>query len=364
MAIVYNSSIVRDGLTFYFDAANSNSRLGSNLLTGLTSVSNFPANQNVTVTQLSRGEIQAVTNQTTSSPGVWPIGGIISVSANTQYTLRVNGTVISGSAPFLYVTGTTTGDIVWTGNPLTTSGGYVENTFNTGSNTSVRVGVLWNSPTLGSTFIISNIGLFRTDRWYDINGTSNNGTLTNGPAFSSTNNGYFTFDGVDDYVSIANSTTLQVADTFTISAWIYPTTLSARHGIFSTRVSNTTGCWQLEVGTGSSGSGRVVVTGIGTWMWESNNNVITTNTWYNICFVKPNNATVGGTMYLNGTSISPSVTTAYTIQNNSDSKIIGFGTASAQYFGGRISLVTLYNRALNAAEVTRNFEAIRGRYGI
>ena len=34
---------------------------------------------------------------------------------------------------------------------------------------------------------------------------SNNGTLTNGPTFSSDNRGVFTLDGTDDYIAVADS---------------------------------------------------------------------------------------------------------------------------------------------------------------
>ena len=200
--------------------------------------------------------------------------------------------------------------------------------------------------------------------WYDASGTNNNSTLVNGPVNTSGVNGYFTFDGVDDYASIANSTSLQVADVFTISAWIYPTNLSNRYGIFSTRTINTAGSWQLEVGVASGGTGRIAVTGLSTWIWESSDNVVTTNTWYNICFVKPGNGTQGGSMYLNGTLLTPATTTAYTILNNSDAKAIGQGTNGIQLFPGRISQVSLYNVALTIGQVTQNFNAIRGRYGI
>jgi hypothetical protein len=69
-------------------------------------------------------------------------------------------------------------------------------------------------------------------------------------------------------------------------------------------------------------------------------------------------------MYLNGRLLTPATTTAYTISNNSDAKIIGAGTLNSQYFPGNISNVFLYNRALSATEVIQNFNAIRSRYSI
>ena len=190
-----------------------------------------------------------------------------------------------------------------------------------------------------------------------------NNTLT-ATSLTYASNNTFSFNGSSDTISIPNTASLQVADTFTVSAWINATSLSTRKGIFSTRTANTTGCWQLEVGTGSGGTGRVVVTGISTYIWESSDNVVTTNTWYNICFVKPGNGVQGGSMYLNGTLLTPATTTAYTILNNSDAKVIGQGTSGTQFFPGNISNVQLYNRALTASEVAQNFNAIRSRYGL
>jgi hypothetical protein len=203
------------------------------------------------------------------------------------------------------------------------------------------------------------------NKWVDVSGNSSTGTITNGQSYTSGINGYFTYDGTSNYVTIPNSTALQVADTFTISAWVYPTSLAGRYGIFSTRVVNTAGSWQLEVGTATgAGVGRVAVTGLSTWIFESVDNAVSTNNWYHICFVKTNNATQGGTLYVNGTQISSVQTTAYTILNNSDNKVIAQGTNSSQYFSGRISVVSLYNVALTSTQVTQNFNATRGRYGV
>ena len=41
--------------------------------------------------------------------------------------------------------------------------------------------------------------------WVDISGKGNNGTLTNGPTFSSDNLGSFVFDGTNDHVALNSS---------------------------------------------------------------------------------------------------------------------------------------------------------------
>ena len=44
--------------------------------------------------------------------------------------------------------------------------------------------------------------------------------------------------------------------------------------------------------------------------------------------------------------------------------VIGKDRTGNDFFGGNISIVKYYNRALTAAEVQQNFNAFRGRYGI
>jgi hypothetical protein len=193
----------------------------------------------------------------------------------------------------------------------------------------------------------------------DISGRENSVSLAN---VSFDSSGQITFDGTDDYISVDNSSALQVGDVFTVSAWIYPTNLNSRQGVFTTRRNNTTGCWQLEVGTASGGINRVAVTGIGTWIFETPDNVISPNTWTNICFVKTSNAIQGGILYVNGVAITPQVTTAYNIANNSDAKIIGAGTSLGSPFPGRIANVILYNRVLTPTEVANNYIELRGRF--
>jgi hypothetical protein len=197
--------------------------------------------------------------------------------------------------------------------------------------------------------------------WSDLSGNSNTGTLVNTPTFT---NGYLTFNSTNQYVNITNSTSLQVADTFTVCSWIYPTTLTARYGVFSTRATNPAGGWQFEIGRGNLGTNRMALTGVGTWIAETVDNVISTNTWIHVCVVKVNNATTGATMYVNGNNVSNRVTTAYTISNNTDVKRIASGTNTLEFFPGNISQTTLYNRALSATEILQSYNALKSRFGL
>jgi len=85
----------------------------------------------------------------------------------------------------------------------------------------------------------------------------------------------------------------------------------------------------------------------------------TTNTWINL------------TMTYNGSTIIAYKNGAYFGQAASTRTFpagtlnIGKGpTGLSYYFNGRIACVTFYNRPLSASEVSQNFNATRGRFGI
>ncbi|MGQ3684054.1 MAG: alkaline phosphatase, partial [Candidatus Loosdrechtia sp.] len=58
----------------------------------------------------------------------------------------------------------------------------------------------------------------------DASGNGNNGTLFNGPVWTTGKiNSALSFDGVNDYVEVPNSASLNPVNFVTVSAWIYPT---------------------------------------------------------------------------------------------------------------------------------------------
>ena len=71
-------------------------------------------------------------------------------------------------------------------------------------------------------------------------------------------------------------------------------------------------------------------------------------------------------MYLNGNLISIAASATNTPSFVATILRIGRWTNNSvpYYFNGRISNVNYYNRALSAAEVLQNYNALRGRYGL
>ena len=146
--------------------------------------------------------------------------------------------------------------------------------------------------------------------WTDLSGLGNNGTLTNGPTFNSANGGSIVFDGVDDYVSVANNSSLN-ASTQTVSVWYYAQTISLSRSATILGKHDTAGSYNgynffstnyFDI-KGSTGS--AVMLGAGTYKAQ---------TWFNLVLT----FTIGGSMtgYLIGLQFGPTSIPSFTMSTN------------------------------------------------
>jgi hypothetical protein len=194
--------------------------------------------------------------------------------------------------------------------------------------------------------------------WTDISGNGYNGTLTNGPTFSSGNGGSITFDGSDDFVSLTG--TINLGNTFTILAWIKPSTLAGGDYIVYGTDANGNDNW-----FGINGN---AVNLFATQASDVNNftisggSITSTSIWYFIgCTINVSTAKV----YLNAVEQN-STTRAFTIGSwNSATNSIGRrGSINQRYFPGNIASVQAYNRVLTTTEMLINYNASKSRFGL
>ena len=192
--------------------------------------------------------------------------------------------------------------------------------------------------------------------WYDLMGNSN-GTLTGEPTFSSDNGGTIVFDGTDDVINCGSSDDFAFGTgDFTIEVWCNPDTFGFNKGIISISPSggNATTNWQIRYNNQNvrwnySGSSDII-----------SNSTVSAGEWTHIVATRSGTAL---TLYINAVSKGTGSSSA----NLSDNGTLRIGTSRDQsgYFNGKISNVKLYKgKALTAAEVTQNFNALKGRYGI
>ena len=206
--------------------------------------------------------------------------------------------------------------------------------------------------------------------WTDLSGRGNTGTLTNGPTYNGANYGSIAFDGVDDYVE-NTSPNLGITGnaSITLSCWFYFTGTSSA-GAYASLLSYGDGPTALDTfALGINDVYRLVFTFNGANSAISNQNVIAANTWNNFVGTKtPGAINTTTKLYLNGSEIS--IASASTATPNVTSRVIRVGrwtndgVGNEFYYTGRIPQVSIYNRALSAAEVSQNYNALRSRFSI
>jgi hypothetical protein len=194
--------------------------------------------------------------------------------------------------------------------------------------------------------------------WTDLSAFGNNGTLTNGPTYSSANGGSLAFNGTN-YIS-SFPTQISTTGSRTVSCF-FRTNVTTRNGLCGTRGNAVATGWVLTVNQPLSGSLNYFHTaGSGIDVAAG----ISINTWYNAC-VTYDVATATATLYLNGAQIGSPVTSFSAMTPSVFNGAIG--AEDGQFnnkFNGNIAQVQVYNRALTATEIQQNFNALRGRFGI
>jgi len=190
--------------------------------------------------------------------------------------------------------------------------------------------------------------------WYTLAG-SDNGTLINGPLFSTEAGGCIVFDGVDDYVSFGNPLDqAQLAQVWTVQAWINITTKPP----------------------------QVLVNGLNENLWiefyQGNNSLLYLNSGANdyytyggqftaqgwvLATFRFNNATGDRQILRNLSNISTGGPNNTSTPSGQASTFL-IGAANSATILGKIGNVLFYNRYLSDAELAQNYNATKGRFGL
>jgi hypothetical protein len=180
--------------------------------------------------------------------------------------------------------------------------------------------------------------------------------LTNGPTYSSANNGSIVFDGTNDYVQTAYTTQL---NNFSICSWFKSTAVSAGYARIADKKYDT-GFFFGSINSLTLWGGGVKTANLNGF----NSITLSNNAWHFLAMVRTGtsltvygdgitntNTTVCGSGSIDSTALSIGAT-------------INDGTGQRDWFTGNIAQVSIYNRTLSADEVAQNFNSLRGRFGI
>jgi hypothetical protein len=196
--------------------------------------------------------------------------------------------------------------------------------------------------------------------WNDLSGNAINGTLTNGPVFSTANVGIIDFDGSNDYIQLQSDGTGTFNNQiFSLGMWFKVDSLASYNVLFSydyTAHSAPYYATHLRLETSgrirfhwNNGANRSMFTATG---------VIVADTWYNIYITFKSGKQQ---IFLNGTLIK-SATLSDTITFYNQEVWIGRSNFSSGYTNGKITLFNYYNRELSAAEILQNYNATKSRF--
>lgn len=190
-------------------------------------------------------------------------------------------------------------------------------------------------------------------------------TINNSPIFTSAGqSSYFTFNGSTQYILTDNLIGQSLSSNVTIECWV---NTSADNGVIVTEQGN------LPVNSVWHNSQIEIVAGdlkVDTWSYPipiGGGTVVgpvTRDVWQQYTLTQNATTTTG---YINGSTTASkahvrtfSASALYYGIMLQDSTNLGDGT----FLAGNWSILKIYNRALTQAEVTQNYNSLKGRYGL
>ena len=187
--------------------------------------------------------------------------------------------------------------------------------------------------------------------WYDLSGEGNNGTLTNGPTFNS--NGYFDFDGNNDYITVSNLG----LSSHTIEGW-FNSADGSQGGTGAATLISIFGTYAASAFKYTYIGLRPELTfriddGIDSHI-QILNYTYTADTWYHVALTY--NASDGATKaYVNGSFENGITSTENITFNDVPFNVAKTNYTTPTYFEGSTSSVRVYNKALTASEISQNY---------
>jgi hypothetical protein len=205
--------------------------------------------------------------------------------------------------------------------------------------------------------------------WLDLTPYEYNGTLVNGPTFSTDNNGYFTFDYTNDHVTTISMENYVYSDGITVGVWHYNGggTGSYRGVVTNGTTDDRVGGFDLRYGRENYFGGTNNGTSLN-WAIRNNSNTAASvtinanvNEWHYYVGTY-DNTTVRG--YKDGSLFASSALSGGgVLKSKSASTTIGLSPGTSEYLDGRLAYVQIYNRSLSESEILNNFNVMKKRFG-
>jgi hypothetical protein len=197
--------------------------------------------------------------------------------------------------------------------------------------------------------------------WTDISNNGNNGTLTNGPTFTGSDYGAIVFDGINDQVYTTTGNAFNIAGPGNISAVVKVNSTGSKVTTSILNIVKSSNGIQVVFRdngntfgiTKYGGAYLLQITNRANFPQQGETTYISVNfSGSNISYYKNGNLIQTTSAAVNQSGLAPYIISGYDIGDYSEA------------FTGNVYTTQIYNRALSQAEITQNFNALRGRYGI
>lgn len=211
--------------------------------------------------------------------------------------------------------------------------------------------------------------------WRDLSGNNNNGTLINGPTFSSSNAGSIVFDGVDDHVSLGTDFGSINNSNFSFGVFFYWNGVNINGALLGKRNASPFNQYNIGVRAGPNNVniGNVLSVfllpdaGIGTILQSELSYTLPSAGWY-YGFV--NVSELSQQLFVNGILRQSTSRnwTGQTFNITGRNFYVGAITSNSNtpqnFWNDKISQCCLYNRALSAEEILQNYNSTKARFGL
>lgn len=190
---------------------------------------------------------------------------------------------------------------------------------------------------------------------YNAASSSNNGAIENGALYTSQLSGYFNFDGSNDRISVADASSINFTDNFSVSFWGRMKTNSLqvplskynsgnRGWVFAYADNIMAFDGRNQTADGYRSAGSAVTTYLGDW-----NHYTGVKSGVNM-YIYQNGVATGSTVWSSAGDMTSTVD-------------LTLGSNNSNFYSPcDIGQVLLYNRALSSSEIKQNFDATKNKY--
>jgi hypothetical protein len=196
--------------------------------------------------------------------------------------------------------------------------------------------------------------------WYDRSGNGRNGTLTNGPTYSTDGGGSIVFDGVDDFCPTQSFALSSQTNCLTFNFWVKMGGSTSQNQFFLNK--DGYGFPHITIGRINNSDSLRFNFEFGPGVF---NNFFTgtSNIWVNVQIV---------VTYGNGTAKAYKNGVYFGVMNGQSSENFPYtntklnigGLGYGGFVNGNMSIVQIYDRELSPTEVQQNYNATKSRYGL